>query len=336
MTDQKASDIFSIEKIRQAADRITDYVVRTPLLSSPMLDKAADARVWVKPEALQLTGSFKIRGALNKVLGLSEHDRKNGIAAFSAGNHASAVAAAARTVGCPAVIVVPNNAPRIKVENCRWWGAEVVFYDPATEDRTEITQAIADQRGMTIISPFDDHAIMAGAGTTGLEMAEQLIAAGQKPDAVVINCSGGGLASGVIEAMGHFFPEIEKYIVEPEGYDKMAQSLDAGEVRSNPAVRHTIMDGISGPVAGKLPLEVLLRHGVKALTVDDGEALAAVATSFYTLKTVIEPGGAASLAAILSKKADFAGKTVAIVASGGNVDPAVYTRALTENPLTLA
>lgn len=329
-------DVFSIGQIRQAAYRITDYVVRTPLLSSPMLDKAAGARVWVKTEALQLTGSFKIRGALNKVLGLSEENRKNGIAAFSAGNHASAVAAAASIVGCPAVIVVPSNAPRIKVENCRWWGAEVVFYDPATEDRAEITQAIAAQRGMTIISPFDDHAIMAGAGTTGLEMAEQLIAAGQKPDAVVINCSGGGLASGVSEAMGHFFPEIEKYIVEPQGYDKMAHSLAAGEVRSNPAVRHTIMDGISGPVAGKLPLEVLLRHGVKALTVDDGEALAAVATSFYTLKTVIEPGGAASLAAVLSKKANFAGKTVAIVASGGNVDPAVYTRALVENPLKLA
>lgn len=333
MTEQKESDVFSIEKIRRAADRISDYVVRTPLLSSPMLDRPADARVWVKPEALQLTGSFKIRGALNKVLGLSEQDRKNGIAAFSAGNHASAVAAAASIVGCPAVIVVPNNAPKIKVENCRWWGAEVIFFDPATEDRAEITQAIADRRGLTIISPFDDHEIMAGAGTTGLEMAEQLIAAGQKPDAVVVNCSGGGLASGVIEAMAHYFPDVEKYIVEPQGYDKMAHSLATGEVRHNPAVRHTIMDGISGPVAGKLPLEVLLRHGVKGLTVDDDEALAAVSAAFYTLKTVIEPGGAASLAAVLSKKTIFAGKTVAIVASGGNVDPAVYIRALTENPL---
>lgn len=333
MTDQKESDVFSIEKIRRAADRISDYVVRTPLLSSPMLDRAADARVWVKPEALQLTGSFKVRGALNKILGLSEQDRKNGIAAFSAGNHASAVAAAASVVGCPAVIVVPNNAPKIKVENCRWWGAEVVFYDPATEDRAEITQAIADRRGLTIISPFDDHEIMAGAGTAGLEMAEQLVAAGQKPDAVVVNCSGGGLASGVIEAMGHFFPDVEKYIVEPQGYDKMAHSLATGEVQHNPAVRHTIMDGISGPVAGKLPLEVLLRHGVKGLTVDDDEALAAVSAAFYTLKTVIEPGGAASLAAVLSKKSLFSGKTVAIVASGGNVDPAVYIRALTENPL---
>jgi threonine dehydratase len=332
MTDQKAPGVFSIGTIRRAADRISGHVVRTPLLSSPMLDKAADARVWVKLEALQLTGSFKIRGALNKVLGLSKQDRKNGIAAFSAGNHACAVAAAA---SCPAVIVVPNNAPRIKVENCRWWGAEVIFYDPATEDRAGITQAIAGQRGMTMISPFDDHEIMAGAGTTGLEMAEQLIAAGQKPDAVVVNCSGGGLASGVIEAMGHFFAEIEKYIVEPQGYDKMAQSLATGEVRYNPAVRHTIMDGISGPVAGKLPLSVLRRHGVEGLTVDDDEALAAVSTAYHTLKTVIEPGGAASLAAVLSKKSIFAGKTVAVVASGGNVDPAVYIRALTENPLRL-
>ena len=299
MTDQTTSDAFSIETIRRAADRISGHVVRTPLLSSPMLDKAADARVWVKPEALQLTGSFKIRGALNKVLGLSEQDRKNGIAAYSAGNHASAVAAAASIVGCPAAIVVPNNAPRIKVENCRWWGAEVIFYDPATEDRAEITQAVADQREMTIISPFDDHEIMAGAGTTGLELAEQLSAAGRTPDAVVVNCSGGGLASGVIEAMAHYFPGFEKYIVEPQGYDKMAQSLATGEVRHNPADRHTIMDGISGPDAGKLPLAVLLRHGVKGLTVDDDEALAAVSTAYH------------------------------------NVDPAVCIRALTENPLRL-
>ena len=326
---------FSIEHIRRAAERISDYIVRTPLLSSPMMDRAAGARVWIKAESFQLTGSFKIRGALNKVLSLSKEERRNGVAAFSAGNHASAVAAAASIVGCPAVIVVPRNAPQIKVENCRWWGAEVIFYDPATEDRAEITQAIAKQRGMTIVSPFDDHAIMAGAGTTGLEMAQQLLAAGKKPDALVINCSGGGLASGVIEAMRHFFPEIDNYIVEPQGYDKMAHSLAAGEVRSNPAVRHTIMDGISGPVAGKLPLEVLLRHGVVPLTVDDDEALAAVSASYYTLKTVIEPGGAASLAAVLSRKAAFAGKTVALVASGGNVDPAVYTRALNDYPFGL-
>jgi threonine dehydratase len=221
-----------------------------------MLDKAADARVWVKPEALQLTGSFKIRGALNKVLGLGEQERLNGIAAFFSRQSRVRSRCCCQHRGLPRGDRRSQNAPRIKVGNCRWWGAEVIFYDPATEDRAKISQAIADQRGMTIISPFDDHEIMAGAGTTGLETAEQLVAAGQKPDAVVVNCSGGGLASGVIEAMGHFFPEVEKYIVEPQGYDKMAHSLAAGEVRSNPAVRHTIMDGISGPVAGKLPPEV--------------------------------------------------------------------------------
>lgn len=332
MTNPANTEPFGIDQIRRAADRIRPFVVRTPLLSSPMLDRATGASVWIKAEALQLTGSFKVRGALNKVLGLAKEQRKNGLAAFSAGNHASAVAAAAKMAGCPAVIVVPHTAARIKVENCKWWGADVVFYDPATEDREEVTKAIADKREMTIISPFDDHDIMAGAGTTGLEMAEQLAAADRRPDAVIVNCSGGGLASGVIEAMNHAFPAIDKYIVEPAGYDKMAQSLAAREVRSNPAVRHTIMDGISGPVAGKRPLEALLRHHVKGLTVTDDQAMKAVAAGFSTLKTVIEPGGAASLAAVLRKDSLFKGKSVAIVASGGNVDPAVFTQALSDNP----
>lgn len=332
MSEPVNADAFGIEQIRQAAERVKPFVVRTPLLSSPMLDQASGAKIWIKAEALQLTGSFKVRGALNKVLGLPEEQRKNGFAAFSAGNHASAVAAAAKMAGCSAVIVVPQNAARVKVENCRWWGAEVVFYDPATEDREEVTKAIADKRGMTIISPFDDHEIMAGAGTTGLETVEQLAAVGETPDVVIVNCSGGGLASGVIEATAAAFPAVEKYIVEPAGYDKMARSLIAREVRSNPAVRHTIMDGISGPIAGKRPLEVLLRHEVKALTVTDDQAMKAVAAAFFSLKTVIEPGGAASLAAVLSHNTLFEGKTVAIVASGGNVDPAVFSRALKDYP----
>ncbi len=319
---------FNIGEIRSAAARITGRVVRTPVLASPMLDEAAGARVFVKAESLQLTGSFKIRGALNKVLGMSDEERRSGVAAYSAGNHAAAVAAAARIVGCPAVIVVPNTAPKIKVDNCLWWGAEVVFYDAATQDRVQVTQEIAEQRGMTIISPFDDYQVMGGAGTVGLEFSEQLQGMGERPDAVVVNCSGGGLASGVIEAMEQAFPGIEKYIVEPAGYDKMARSLAIGKVCSNPAVRHTIMDGISGPIAGEKPLEVLRKYSVQGLTVNDDEALNAVAEAYRTLKIVVEPGGAASLAAVLHKGAYFQGKTVAVVCSGGNVDPSTFARAI--------
>lgn len=181
------------------------------------------------------------------------------------------------------------------ISGAHWKVINENFPEVSIARRTSVSVIEVAQRRL---SPFDDHEIMAGAGTTGLEMAEQLAAAGEEPDAVIVNCNGGGLASGVIEALTHSFPAMEKYIVEPAGYDKMAKSLAAREVRSNPAVRNTIMDGISGPIAGKRPLEVLLRHGVNALTVEDNQAMQAVAAAFFTLKTVIEPGGAASLAAV--------------------------------------
>jgi len=321
---------FDIDAIRRAASRIEKYAVRTPVLASPMLDAQAGAHVFLKAEALQVTGSFKFRGALNKMLALGQDGLRNGVAAFSAGNHAAAVAAAARMVGCPAVIVVPNDAARIKVENCRWWGAEVVYYDPASEDRVEVTESIARQRGLVIIPPFDDHEVMAGAGTVGLEMGEQLREAGVVPDAVLVNCSGGGLASGVLTAMEEAFPGVDKYVVEPRGYEKMARSLASGKPCANPAVRTTIMDGISGPVVGHLPLHALRRLGTKALSVTDDQAMRAVAAAYNTLKVVLEPGGAASLAAVLSGETDLADRSVVVVGSGGNVDPAVYVQALGE------
>ena len=181
---------------------------------------------------------------------------------------------------------------------------------------------------MTVVSPFDDLDTMAGQGTVGLELSDHLREEGVTPDAFVVNCSGGGLASGTIEAMETAFPGIEKFIVEPFGYDKMARSLKSGQACSNPEVPVTVMDGIGGPVAGKLPVEALLRHRITGLTVTDEEALSAVAAAFQSLKLVIEPGGAASLAAVLAQKAEFQGKTVALVASGGNVDPQVYVSAL--------
>lgn len=323
---------FDIARIRQAADRLDGRIVRTPVLSSPVLDDIAGANLFVKAESLQLTGSFKIRGAINKILSLDERSRRAGVVAFSSGNHGQGIAAAARIVGCPAVIVLPGSAARIKIDNCRWWGAETVFYDPASEDRAEISRDIAESRGMTLVPPFDDLDVMAGQGTVGLELAEQLRQADVEPDAVVVNCSGGGLSSGVVEAVNSAFPGIESFIVERDGLDKMARSIATGRVCTSPDTSTSIMGAIGGPVAGALPLAVLRRHAVTGLTVSDEEALEAVSTAFRVLKIVLEPGGAASLAAVLAQKPEFRGRNVAVVASGGNVDAEVFSMALDEHP----
>lgn len=319
---------FGISSIHRAAERLAGRIVRTPLLHSAMLDEAAGCRVFVKAEPLQKTGAFKFRGALNKLLSLDPGALARGVVTFSAGNHGQAVAAAAREVGCPAVIVLPRTAPRIKIESCRWWGAEIVLYDPETQDREEVSRRIAEPRGMVTVPPFDDLHIIAGQGTVGLETTEQLRVTGVQPDAFLVCCSGGGLSSGAITAVKHAFPGTECYIVEPVGLEKMARSIATGIPQRRPAGPPTIMDGISGPVAGTLPLGILRRYGAVGLSVSDDEALDAMAKAFRFLKLVVEPGGAAALAAVLSRKADFAGKILAVVCSGGNVDEEVFARAL--------
>lgn len=318
---------FTNDCIVQAAQRLQGQIVRTPVLESAMLNAQAGCRLWVKAESLQTTGSFKFRGALNKVLQLGER-ASAGLVAFSAGNHGQGVAAAARAAGHPAVIVMPATAPRIKMDNCRWWGAQVHTYDPHTEDRQAIAHAYVQERGMALVPPFDDEAIMAGQGTCGLEIVAQLQELAVVPDVLVLNCSGGGLASGVTEAVRHAFPAVQVVIVEIEGFDKMARSLVAGEALRNPTVPASIMDGIAGPAAGVKPLEVLRRHHVQAVSVSDAQSLHAMAWAFNTLKLVIEPAGAASLAAILTGKIDVRGKQVVTVASGGNVDAAIFMQAL--------
>jgi threonine dehydratase len=319
---------FGVHDIREAAARLTAYVVRTPLLSSPVLDAEVGGRILIKAECLQITGSFKFRGALNTLLSLTSKECASGVAAYSAGNHGQGVAAAAAMFGCPSVIVMPDTAPRIKVEGCRWWGAEVVFYDPRRQDRDQVIGAIARERGTVVIPPFDDHRVMAGQGTVGLELAEQLAEKGVRPDAVLVPCSGGGLSAGVTAAVVARYPDAAIHVVEPAGMAKMARSLVTGRPEARDPRRVTIMDGLSGPRVGRRPLTALRAYAVCGLEVTDEEAMRGMAAAFAHLKLVLEPAGAAALAAVLADRIDVRDRTVAVIASGGNVDPSVFARAL--------
>ena len=280
---------IALPRIEQAANRIAGHAVRTPLLSSPMLDRRLGAKVFVKAEPLQRTGSFKFRGAMNKILSLSEAERRNGVVAFSSGNHGHAIAAAASIVGIPAAIVMPRDAPSIKIESCRYWGAEVVLYDRMNEDREAIGRRIQEERGMALAPPFDDPEVMAGQGTMGLEIAADLVAAGVVPDMVLVPCSGGGLASGVATAMRAHFPSVASFTVEPAGFDKMARSLKSGTAERNARPAGSLMDALTAPAPGKLTLAQLQAVAANGVTASDEEGLAAMAMAFSLLKLVVDP-----------------------------------------------
>ncbi|MFA7669044.1 MAG: pyridoxal-phosphate dependent enzyme [Burkholderiaceae bacterium] len=323
---------LTLQAVEQAATRIAPYVVRTPLLSSPMLDEAASCKVFVKAEPLQNTGAFKLRGALNLMLSLSPQQLASGVITYSAGNHAQAVAAAAKLLGCKAQVVMPQHAPAIKKDSCRWWGADVVLYDAATEDRQSVLDQLMTD-GQTFIPPFDHLDIMAGQGTIGLEIASQLAELGQVPDAVIVSCSGGGVSSGVITALQALHPQLHGYIAEAQGWEKMALSLKAASPQPPPAPQPTLMDGISGPTAGRLPLAALLAcSNLHTLSISEQQARQGVSAAFRWLKLVSEPAGAAALGGLLSGRPELRDKTVVVVCSGGNVDPDVFATCLAEMP----
>ncbi|MFZ6047387.1 threonine/serine dehydratase [Pseudomonas sp. CR3202] len=322
---------FSLVDIQEAAARLSGHIVRTPILESPQLNAAAGCRVIVKAESLQRTGAFKLRGALNLMLSLGDEAVRKGVITYSAGNHGQGVAAGAKLLGCPAVIVMPTTAPAIKQENCRWWGAEVVLYDPASEDRGQVVDQLARTRDLTFIPPFDNLQVMAGQGTLGLEFCEQLTELGIKPDALLVGSSGGGLASGVITAFEALHSQASCYVVEPSGYEKLARSLISGSPVRNVHSTTTIQDALSGPSVGDIPFSVLHECRPTCLNVRDDEALMAIAAAFRWLKLVVEPGGAAALGAVLAQKSNFYGKTVAVVCSGGNLDPDVFASAITRS-----
>jgi threonine dehydratase len=314
--------------VQEAAARLDGRAVRTPLIESPALNACAGGRVLLKPEALQVSGSFKFRGAYNRISRLSEAERARGVVAYSSGNHAQGVAAAARIVGAPALIVMPSDAPAVKVAGVRAFGGEVRFYDRWTESREAIGAEIARERGSVLVPPFDDFHVIAGQGTVGLELAEQAEALGARLDAVYCGASGGGLIAGVGLSLEALTPQTALYVVEPEAYDDHRRSLEAGERTTHEKGAVSICDALMAPLPGEITFPINRERLKGALGVSDAEVAEAMRFAFSTLKLVVEPGGAVSLAALLAGKIDVGGKTIGVVLSGGNVDPALFARIL--------
>ncbi len=314
--------------VEDAARKLQGVAVRTPLLRNDALDAAARGRVFVKAECLQRTGSFKIRGAYNRLVRLTEAERPRGVVAFSSGNHAQGVAAAARMLGVPAVIVMPSDAPRMKVEATRGFGAEVVLYDRFTESRETIASRIGEERGAVVVPSYDDFHVIAGQGTVGLEAANQLAEAGAAAEVLICPASGGGLLAGIGLTFEALSPGTRLFSAEPDGYDDHRLSLESGERIALKPPGPSLCDALLAAQPGELTFAINGRLVSGGYAATDEEALAAMAFAFRHLKIVLEPGGAVALAAVLSGKAALDGRTALVVASGGNVDAEVYARAL--------
>jgi threonine dehydratase len=317
-----------INDVKSAAVRIAPYAVCTPLLESPHFNEIIGGRLLVKAEPLQRTGSFKFRGAFNTVSQLSAEEAAGGVVAYSSGNHAQGVAAAAQILGLPAVIVMPEDAPATKIANTKSYGAEVVLYDRNSGDREALGEEISRDRGASLIRPYDDSRIIAGQGTTGLEIAEQVTERNLDLDAVLVCCGGGGLISGCATALAHEMPQAEILAVEPEDFDDTARSLEAGERLDVVPGGQSFCDALLSPTPGELTFGINKRLLTGGLAVSDAQVAAAMRQAYNRLKLVVEPGGAVALAAALSGVFDCRGKTVAVVCSGGNVDAELFAQVL--------
>lgn len=321
-------DANTIAEIRAAATRIAGHLNVTPLLRSPGLDALAGRPVFIKAENLQLTGSFKARGGWSAVSALAPEVRARGVIAFSSGNHAQGVAYAARAHGAPAVIVMPRDAPEAKVRGTRALGAEVILYDRATEDRAAIGAAIAGERGLTLIRPYDEPMVIAGQGTCGIEIAAQAAALGIEHADVLVCCGGGGLASGIALALAADAPGLRVRPVEPAGFDDVKRSLASGRIETNAALTGSICDAIVTPQPGDLTFPILRRLAGPGIAVPDEDARRAMAAAFTHLRLVAEPGGAVALAAALWHHEGDRDAPVIATISGGNVDPAMFRAVL--------
>jgi threonine dehydratase len=317
------------DDVKAAAERIRSEAIRTTLVSSPALDAAVGGRVVIKPEGLQRTGSFKFRGAFNALAQFDPAQRKAGVVAFSSGNHAQGIAEAAKILNIPATIVMPTDAPKVKMQGVIDRGAELQLYDRETESREEISQALAARTGATVIPSYDHPHIIAGQGTCGLEIFEDLQARGIVADQLTCCLGGGGLIAGVGLAAKALSPTTQLFGVEPEGFDDHKLSLQAGKRVPSPKKSGSICDALLTPEPGVLTFALNREQLSDVAVVTDAEALAAVRFAFETLKLVVEPGGAVALASLLSGKVDAAGKTTVVVLTGGNIDPGVMAQAIT-------
>ena len=307
------------DDVVKAADRISGAVQRTPLIEMTVNGQ----RLWLKCENQQTGGAFKLRGASNRLLAMSEAERGRGVVAFSSGNHAQGVAIAARRLGLKATIVMPSDAPLLKVEGTRAEGADVVFYDRRREDRVTISNAIAAETGATVVPSFDDPDIIAGQGTVGIEISEQL---GREPGRIVVPCGGGGLAAGIALA----FPDADILVVEPEGWDDMGISLRGGTIVPVAAdAPQTLCDALQTPRVSPITFGILRDAGASAISVSDAEAEAAIRWAWYECGLTVEHGGAVALAAVLAGKIDVMDDTV-VVLSGGNIDPTLHARVIAQ------
>ena len=314
--------------IESARERIAGHAVATPLMRSALLDETTGARVFLKAECLQRTGSFKFRGAFNRLAALSPEERTRGVVAVSSGNHAQGVAQAARLLGIKARILMPSDAPALKIARTRRDGAEVILFDRATTDRDALAAAIVAETGAVFVPPFDDPHVIAGQGTAGLEAAEELKARGETIDHVFTCCSGGGLSAGFGLAVQAFFPKAEVHPVEPVGFDDTARSLASGERQYNAHKTGSVQDALLIDTPGRLTLPLLEAMGASGHAVSDEAALKAVAFAFYEFKLVLEPGGASALAHILTSERRYAGQTLLATLSGGNIERDMLERAL--------
>jgi len=316
---------MNLGMIEAAAGRLAGHARLTPLLNAPTLDAVAGRRIFVKAECLQLTGSFKFRGGWSAVSALDPATRAKGVIAYSSGNHAQGVALAAQRHGIPAVIVMPSDAPQVKIANTRAYGAEVILYDRSTEDRDAIGARLTAERGLVLVKPFDDPQVIAGQGTTGLEIARQAAKAGVSEATVITCCGGGGLTAGIALALEPHRGFTVR-TAEPAGFDDVARSLAAGSITRNGATTGSICDAILTPAPGTITFPVLHRLCGAGLTVTDEDAMRAMALAFTHLRIVLEPGGAVALAAAVFTP-DLP-DTVICTASGGNVDPDIFRTAL--------
>ena len=316
----------TVADIEAAAKRLAGVAVRTPLINAPVLDDALGARVFLKAETLQRTGSFKFRGAYNKISSIPPERRAAGVVAYSSGNHAQGVAAAARLLGMRAIIVMPSDAPKAKRDRTLALGAEVVPYDRNSEDRAAIAKKIMAERNATLVPPYDDPFIIAGQGTIGAEIVEDLARLSLKPDIVVIGASGGGLAAGIALGMKSRVPSAKFYVAEPEGFDDTIRSFASGKREANPRMSGTICDALMSNTPGELTFPITRDLIGQGTTVSDAEVAHAVRYAFNELKLVVEPGGAIGLAALLAGKLEVKGRIVVGVLSGGNVDADLFAR----------